>query len=70
MKTVSDVLCFLSELDLREKKDKDLVIERRCIKIFLFTEFGDFKITTMISALNIFHGKVVSDIANELDSLA
>ena len=63
------VLCFLNRLDFLEKISCDLIEQMGCVKRQLVIEFGGYKISTMIYALDIVDEMIVLIITNELNDL-
>ena len=56
---MKDVLCFLNQLDFKEKKDVDIIEEMRGVPGQLVIEFGDFNIATMVNALDFIDEMIV-----------
>ena len=69
METMKSVLCFLNQLDFKERINGDLVEEMRCIKRQFVIEFGDYNMATMVYALYVFDEMIVLFITNELNAL-
>ena len=52
MKTMKDVLCFLSELDFTDKIKIDQIEKLRSVKQPLATELEDYNVSKLIDAPN------------------